>query len=49
MHRRPCGQEVIDGEAMAATKLKDLPAPGQMIEGDVRMFPILHTVTHTCF
>ena len=30
---------------MAATKLKDLPAPSQMIKGDIWMFPILHTVT----
>jgi hypothetical protein len=48
LHRRPCGQKVIDGEPMASPKLKDLPAPGQMIKSDVRLFSTLHTVTHTC-
>ena len=34
---------------MAAAKLNDPPAPGQSIQGNVVIFLIFHTVTHSAF
>src|SRR5262245_49538231 len=43
---RPCSQQVVGGEPMAAAKLKDPPAPSQCIESDIMIFLILQAVTH---